>query len=263
MTATRLYFGRGAPLVSPALTTAGWTGTGSAVRRTLETATAQPDSAFESLAVAGATAGARTDYMVAQYTSAKLDVNQTIAGNVKGQLRAQISNTAAKAVAQMFIWVRKDSDGTNRGTLLALNATDASEFVTALTNRKYPRGGSIALSSVNALAGDRIVVEVGWSKFENATTSRTGTLRLGNAAGTDLAEDETTTTDNVPWLEFDSAITFSGPLARVTQQPARTLIVPNDANARVTQQPVRVLVAGPNVTTPPSYSWLAYVVWVD
>jgi hypothetical protein len=32
-------------------------------------------------------------------------------------------------------------------------------------------------------------------------------FRIGDSAGTDLAEDETTTTDNDPWVEFDQDIT--------------------------------------------------------
>jgi hypothetical protein len=221
--ARRCYFGTETPIVSPTLATAGWTGTGSAVRRTLEFEQ-RSDHVQEILAVAGATAGARTDYLVAQYTSQPLDVNQTITGTITGQVMAAMGvNASGKGVAQVFVWVMK-ADGTSRGTLLAFNATDASEFTTTRTNRQFPRGGALALSSVAALAGDRIVVEIGWSKFENATTSRSVALLLGNPSGTDLPQDQTDTTQTkVPWIEFSQNLTFTTAVARVSQEVAEVV----------------------------------------
>ncbi len=212
---SRLYLGTDAPPISPTFTGA-WTSTSGAVRRILEPAKFGW-AALEALAKAGATAGAQTDYLIAQYVSAPLSGNQTITGTLKGQIRAQVGQIAAKAVAQVFAWVTQGDTSTSRGTLLAFNTTDASEFALALTNRKYPRGGAATLSSVAALDGDRIVIEIGWSKFENATTSRTATISAGNPSGTELPEDETTTAANTPWVEFSQTLTFKEAFARVTQ----------------------------------------------
>jgi hypothetical protein len=238
--ATRLYFGPAAPPVSPSFD-ASWEATGSAVRRLLEDSKGNSGDAFESLAVAtslNSPAGA-VDVLIAQYVSPPLSGDQTISGTVKGQVRAQTSSTAGKLVAQVLIWVRK-ADGTSRGTLLAHQTTDASEFAASLTNRKFPQNSPASLSSVAALDTDRIVVEIGYRKFENATTSRTGTLRLGNPSGSDLAEDETTTTDNVPWIEFSQSLTFAATSARVTQLAVESLETTTSL-ARVTQLAVESL----------------------
>jgi len=240
---TRLYFGNGAPPVSPTFD-ASWEATGSAVRRNLEPFKDTPSAAFESLAVATALnspAGA-VDVLIAQYVSDPLNGNQTISGAIKGQVRALESATAGDLRMQCVIWVRK-TDGTSRGTLVASDASAlASEFpITTATNREVPLGSPVTPASVAALDTDRIVVEVGYRKHENATTSRTGTLRLGNPTGTDLAEDESTTTDNVPWIEFADTLTFTSDYARVTQVAVEVLDQSTVVQARVTQIAVEVL----------------------
>lgn len=141
-----------------------------------------------------------------QYISPPLAA-QTISGNVKGQIRCQEDNTAADFCKALVIKV-VDSTGALRGTLLQLFPVSlASEFnQPSLQNRNFP--ASTALGSVVCQAGDRLVIEVGIRSFNTVTTNYTATHRFGDATGSDLAEDETTTTDNNPWIEFDSAITF-------------------------------------------------------
>ncbi len=59
------------------------------------------------------------------------------------------------------------------------------------------------------------------------------------------------------------AIVPNDALGRVTQQPVRVAIVPNDALGRVTQQSVRVAVRGDSLTAYPAYAHKIHVVWVD
>ena len=242
---TRLYFGFDAPIVSPTAD-ASWESALSFVRRTLTTTKLSTATATEALAVAtnSNTPAGAVDVVILQATSAPLSGNQTISGAIKGQMRMLESATAADLRVQCVIWVRK-ADGTSRGTLVASDASALShEFdATTKTNRAFPLGAPVTPTTVNALDTDRIVVEVGYRKHESATTSRTGTLQSGNGNLTDLPEDETTTTDGAPWIEFADTLTFAGTLARTTQIAAEALIDTSDANAfiRDTQIAVEVL----------------------
>src|SRR6185369_1329070 len=177
---TRLYFDTDSPPVSPAFD-GSWEVTGSAVRRSLDPRK-YDGHVLESLAVSTALnspAGA-VDALIAQYTSAPLDSNQTIAGAIKGQIRASENSATADMRMQCVIWVMK-SDGTSRGTLIASSAAAlGNEFNTSLRNIKIPKNGSTVPTSVAALTGDRIVVEIGYRKHENATNNRTGTFSAGN-----------------------------------------------------------------------------------
>ena len=235
--ATRFYLSSVAAGISPTFN-GSWEATGAAVRRMLDTV---KQSAFETLTVAcGSTAGP-IDVLVAQYVSAPLSGDQTISGAIKGQLRTYEDNAALDARMQCVIWVRK-ADGTSRGTLVASDTSAlASEFATSLTNREVPLGSPVTPSSVAALSTDRIVVEIGYRKHEAAATNRNVQMRLGAPSGTDLPEDETDTTDLVPWIEFADTLTFTAPTALVTQVATEVLDQSTAVKALVTQVAVEVL----------------------
>jgi hypothetical protein len=223
----------GAAPVSPAF--AAWNSTGSALRRRLSTIL-EPYSVFESIGVAEAVTTNPYDVLLAQFVSAPLDVNQTITGTVKGQIRASEANLDADFRTQLVLKVVSGDGVTLRGTLLTFDVSAlSSEFATALTNRKVPLAASspATLSSVAALAGDRIVAEIGYRSHNTHSTSRTGTVEIGCASATDLAEDETTTTQNNPWIEFSQSLTF----AVVNRRVSGSMI---EAAGRKAQSDVRV-----------------------
>lgn len=245
--ATRLYLpssAAGAPLVSPAFD-ASWEATGSAIRQLLDTEKNEASGAYATQAVATALnspAGA-VDVLIAQFISAPISGSTTIDGTVKGQVRALESNAAADLRMQCVIRV-VSGDGTSvTGTLIASSAAALSnEFNTAIRNIKIPLNGSTAVSSVTANDGDRLVVEIGYRKHESATTSRTGTFDLGAVSGaTDLPEDETTTTQGAPWIEFSNTITFKDTNRRVSQSVMEVLTRPDTAKARASQAALEVL----------------------
>lgn len=227
--ATRFYFDTNTPTVSPTAD-GSWEVTGSMVRRWLD-AGKFDSHALESLAVTTALnspAGA-VDALILQAVSPQLDSNQTISGAIKGQIRASESSATGDERMQCVIWVMK-TDGTSRGTLIATNtAALGNEFNTALRNIKIPKNGSTSPTSVNALSTDRIVVEIGYRKHENATNSRTGTFSAGNPNVSDLPEDETTTTALAGWIEFADNLTFSVAPLRASQVVAQTALVPSPA----------------------------------
>lgn len=273
--ATRLYFDTGTPTVSPTAD-GSWEVTGSMVRRWLDAGKFDGHS-LEALAVTTALnspAGA-VDALILQAVSAQLSSNVTISGAIKGQIRAFEGNAAADERMQCVIWVMK-TDGTSRGTLIATNTTALSnEFNTSLRNIKIPKGGSTVPTSVNALATDRIVVELGFRKHENATNNRSGNFSAGNPNTTDLPEDETTTTALAGWIEFADTLSFSvaplrasqvvaqtviepTPAIRASQVVAQTALIPTPA-MRVSQVVIQVAVSGAvAVTAQPR----TFIVWV-
>jgi len=232
---------------------------------------------LEALAVSTALnspAGA-VDALILQAVSPPLASNVTISGAIKGQIRALESSATGDERMQCVIWVRK-SDGTSRGTLIAFSAAALSnEFNTSFRNIKIPLGGSTVPSSVAALSTDRIVVEIGFRKHENATNSRTGQFSSGNPTGSDLPEDETTTTALAGWIEFADTLSFSIAPLRASQVVAQTVIVPTPAvrasqvvaqsvlvptpAVRASQVIMQVAVSGAvGVTATPR----TYVIWV-
>jgi len=196
--ATRFYLpSSGAAEVSPPFDAA-WDDTASADRMrcvTRRLGTAMTDKTID---------GAWVTYGICnrQYVSDPIAA-QTISGTVKGQLRGYEESTNTDAYSSIVIKVVSNDGSTVRGTLLA--KTDGSnEYPTGtLTNRYTP--ASTAISSVVAESGDRIVIEVGWQK---GWRRRMVTQSFGDNSGTDLAENETETNANNPWIEFSQDIRF-------------------------------------------------------
>lgn len=159
--------------------------------------------------------------LISQFILPGLDA-QTISGTVKGIFRFDVSNTLADACVQTVMRVVDLSTGTVRGTLLA--ATDPGisatvdtpgyEISTSIASRRVPTGWSgsgATLTSVDAEAGDALVIEVGARVYEVASTLRWVLLSLYHSdTVSDRPEDETTTTTTLnPWIEFSDDIAFS------------------------------------------------------
>jgi hypothetical protein len=193
--ATRLYFPSSAantPTVSPAFDST-WEATGSAFRRLLDSEKNEASGAYVQSNVSSglnSPAGA-VDVLIAQFVSAPISGSTTINGTVKGQVRAVENSTTADLRMQCVIGVVSNDGSSFRGTLIASNdGALSNEFNNSLRNIYIPVGGSTSVSSVTANDGDRLVVEIGYRKHKNATTSRTGGFDLGAVSGaTDLAED--------------------------------------------------------------------------
>lgn len=235
--ATRFYFptsGTGPGGVSPAYDSS-WELTSGAYRAALETTKEELALVSASVSTTLNSPAGAVDVLIGQFTSAPLSGNQTISGNIKGVIRVQESAANADARAQTVIRVLSNDGTTVRGTLIASNASAlANEFATALTNRYFPLGGSTAPSSVNALDGDRVVVEIGYRKHENATTNRSGTFSLGAVAGgTDNADNQTATTANVPWIEFTDNLVFQTVQTRASIVVGQVGITPPTVQTRV------------------------------
>lgn len=162
---------------------------------------------------AGTTAG--TDGLIAQYVSDPLDGAQTISGTVKGMAKLFENSTSADMRSQVVIRVVSEDGSTVRGTLLAADTSALSNEWGASNSsrRKMPLNWSApgtSLSSVSAQDGDRIVVEIGFRSHNSLSTVYTGSMRLGDAAGSvDAPETEATSSSaERAWLEFSQTLVF-------------------------------------------------------
>lgn len=135
---------------------------------------------------------------------------QSISGTVKGQMRCYEGGTGMNLSSQMRIYLIDGVTGAIKSTLYGGAGAWASgaEWSTTTTNRQMPQGGSVALTSQTAVAGDRLLAMVGAICGANFT-GMPFFLDTKAFTGADLPED-TTTTDatRTPWLEFSADLVF-------------------------------------------------------
>lgn len=137
-----------------------------------------------------------------QYVSGSLAA-QTISGTVKSQVRAGDSDFEDHL--RLLIRVCSSDGSTFTGTLLALGDYGTGAVLTSTKkNRAFASSGT-ALTSLAVNAGDRLVLEYG---VYTGTLANGSNLNFGDNSGTDLPEDNTTTTANNPWIEFSQALIF-------------------------------------------------------
>lgn len=134
---------------------------------------------------------------------------QTISGTIKGQIRCSQGTAAGDYTLAVAVKIIQP-DGTDRAVLLAVTASDlptSHEMATTLTNRSFRDASenlSISLTSQSVSDGDMLVVELG---FKNGAGSNVScTLEPRTDSGSDLAEDDSTTTANNSWIEFSGTI---------------------------------------------------------
>lgn len=137
---------------------------------------------------------------------------QTIGGggwSVKAQVlvRETVGTVPANAVIEIYL-VSNDGS-TVLGTLLSAGDRVGTSFDAAFLNKAFADGD--ALSSYGTLSGgERIVVKVAL-ELGGATLGAdfSADFRFGDDAGSFLPEDESTTSDLNPWIEFSKTLFFS------------------------------------------------------
>lgn len=214
---TRLYFKVSATAGASPAFDAGWGFTSEAQRR--RTSTGQLDSATAAGTLIGPwTANTTTYALDRQYVSDPLASDFTISGTVSGALRV-LEGQAADNVDQLICCIRvvSENGSTVRGTLLALGSYGATtEFLTSYRTRIFANG--TPLSAVNALAGDRIVIELGYrsSGGSGSPTSPEARAVWGAVPElNDLPLDDADASDLNPWIEFSQDIPLEPGAARV------------------------------------------------
>lgn len=210
--ATRWYFPfTGAAAVSPTFG-ASWGVTTNAIRRAL--VTTRINSAVT--AVAGVADAATGGQLLYQGVSAPLAA-QTLTGSFKGQV---FGVGVGGAPGSLAVRVAKCSnDGSTVTEIKAFTTSSQSgtgappDINTTAQNRRFEEGNDDFVLNFTDIAisdGERLILEVGYQ--DNSTNvSRSINLYFGDDSGTDLPEDETTTTATYnPWLEFTHDFTFQG-----------------------------------------------------
>jgi hypothetical protein len=187
------------------------------MRRMLETLKA---AAVETRLAVAVASGAGNETLGFQLITDTLDVAQAISGTVtimtRGRELAGTDNIGARV---RCIRVVSADGATVRGTLLALgNHSVTTELGTTLAG--YQAASGTALSSVSALPGDRLVVELGYGMTTTGTTPQYDMAVGGD--GIDHANAATTTTGTVPWVEFSQDLTFGVPLPSSLDRLTRT-----------------------------------------
>jgi hypothetical protein len=141
---------------------------------------------------------------------------QTISGTLKGVVSCQETNGNYNGVVAVAAKVIKP-DGTDRGVLLAVTASDAAGtppemrvVASGYQSRRFQdtaEATDLTLTSVDVTAGDYLVIEVGTQ--EAATVgSLEGFIKFGDNAAADLDHSDTDTGEDNPWIEFTDDITF-------------------------------------------------------
>lgn len=145
--------------------------------------------------------------LVIQFVSPPLAA-QTIANNpIRSQYRGTEvnANNNQKPAYKLYL-IDKTGAAVSGGTLHALKVSSnlSGEFPTStLTNKS--NDSTMTLGPITCSAGDRIVCEVGAGGLPTASGGVQGhnfTISIGEDSATDLANDETTTTADNPWVEF-------------------------------------------------------------
>jgi hypothetical protein len=136
---------------------------------------------------------------------------------VRGQFRTKsrhgigINEAAQDNISQITVRVTQGATNTIRGTAYAGHALGSSAGsekwlpASATRNAKFPpAAASDVLSAVpGAVAGDYLVIEVGYRSFSTATTG--GQLYVNDTAASDLPEDESTATNLRSWIEIGAS----------------------------------------------------------
>lgn len=239
--ATKFYLHDEAPAYSPASFRGAWDDTAGAVTKLLDTVAGGYDDVITSVARAEADAADEYDVLLFRGVSGPLAA-QNISGTVNLIVGVQESSTSMNAHFHVHIYVTQGDSDTPRGTLLSdyREAAGVNEWPTFAAGRGL--NAAQALSALDVSAGDRIVVEIGYTARNTSTTSYTGTLWYGApVAAMDLPDsgDETTLPGTIT---FSDDITFiTDDATSVTRQVVRTLSGMASSEMSVTRLAVRTL----------------------
>ena len=183
-----------------------WHLVGEAARRRMFVA---PLGSAMATATVGETEATPVNILCRQFVSDPIQA-QTVGGTLKGQIRAQ--KTGSPSYTRLVARVVSGDGSAVRGTLLAMQTgPNVQSISTTMKNREIPEGWAspgIALADVNALAGDRIALEVGLFADNTSKTLKQFLFSFGDDAASDLPEDETTTAALNPWIELSGTIAF-------------------------------------------------------
>jgi hypothetical protein len=202
--ATRFYFTTGAATYTPTSVRGTWNDSTLAATQTFDLArTKAGTNTLTSLAETSTTNNYKG--LLHRHVSGPLVGGTLTGGAGTGYTHAearQQSATAAGMVVCVHIWFTVGNTSVVRSTFANM-FVGQTPFATAMTNFYYTTPDT---ATATFQAGDRMVIEMGYSAVNTANTSFTGSMRIGGTAA-DAGTTTTTTgvTTNSPWIEFPAA----------------------------------------------------------
>jgi hypothetical protein len=161
--------------------------------------------------------------LLGQFVSPPLTAGQTLSGTVLAQIRAMESDVAADMSLRIEI-ERYDKDGhvywddqyTDNKLFNVEPLSLTNEFATTLTNQQVVEGSLAAINWVDyngnpqptTLDGDRLLVLIGYISFKDDPTGYPGSMEVGTLGANDLPEDNVSTNQYNPWIEFSQILEF-------------------------------------------------------
>lgn len=209
--ATRHYLqSSGSPDISPTVD-AGWERTSpNFVRR--KSSTTKASTAMASVSHTDSNQGANEDVVLFQFISDEVYEPVTFSGTVRLQIRAQETDSNNNMFTDFGVRAVSADGTTDLGTILAITRDGTEINPASLQSRSHSTTPSGTIASAF-----RLLMEVGAGGDPGgASPTHSFTLRVGDTAGSDLANDDTSTTDNNPYIEFSQTLTiYTAPTGRV------------------------------------------------
>ena len=235
--ATRIYFGSGSGTATIAVGFATWTITTNALSVYGTTGSSTGSALTTVTATESSSSSANQLLRQFIFRPANGLATGAISGTIKGQFRCNALNTLVLPGSQIVVKIVNSGGTATWGTLYTFeNATATVNWsATGGRNAKFPKGWTATagdtMTAVTVTATDgMLVVEVG-PRVQVGGEAGTW-MRFGNPSSTasDLSEDETSTVDNRPWLEFSgdifaasATVTATATATGTTEQALRTL----------------------------------------
>lgn len=208
--ATRFYLGAAAAGYTPATVRGAWDDGTATLARRLAPA---PEGSAATVAAAETSPATGRDVLLGRWVSDPALTSGTLSGTATWALGVAASDAAASMYTHVHVYVTTGDSDTPRATLLA-DTVGATAWPTTAAGRAET---GLAVTPAAITAGDRIVVEVGYTAQNAVATSYTGTLHYGNTGSTDLAAADTAVTANPGWVELSGAdALFYPPVATLT-----------------------------------------------
>lgn len=197
----RFYVADATVPYSPATFRGAWDATAGTVDKLLSD---RPAGAAAQVGIAETNATANWDVMLGRWVSNAIGVDYTftVSDTVEWVIGAREGNALQDSLLHVHIYVTTGDSDTVRGTLLT-DFIGATELPT--TAAGDGDGAQTLAGTVAALAGDRVVVEIGYRNQEASATSRISTINYGNTGTTDLTDANTNVTTRPGWVQFVTA----------------------------------------------------------
>lgn len=187
-----------------------------------------------SIGIAETVATADYDVLLLRCVSAPLAADHNFSGTLDLVMGVQESSSSDADMAfYLHIFVTQGDTDNLRGTLLA-NYADPNTNEWGTTALGKSLSAVATLTAVSALAGDRIVIEIGYRARNTTTSSRTGTIWYGGS-GSDLSVGGAAA-GGVGYFDFSDTFTLvDSPILRVSQLVVEALRRPTQTRVQVSQ----------------------------